>query len=577
MFMAIRWYMTSKQGCAVSPEKISETLKQLDIRPDEIQDKKLSEAFSILLNLFEEMYADYNGTIAENQKLKDEINLLKGEQPKPDIRGSKKKDNIDESSEKERKKREPPKEKKSKSKKDKIKPNRTEKCLVDKSILPADAEFKGYQSVIAQELIIKTDNVEYLKEIYYSPSQNKTYIGQLPLGFKGGYGPGVISFIYTQKHASNVSEPRITEFLNNAGIFISQSTVSRFLTKDVDIFHQEKSDIIHAGLSSSVYQQIDDTGTRVNGENQYVQILCNPYYTAFFTVPKKDRLTVIDILLCGNERRYYFNKEAFDLLKTFRLSNKVIIQLQSQVAARTLDEKQMEEVLGKLFPNPDKGKNQRARIKEAGAIAAYHNQTDFPIVPTLLSDDAPQFKHITKEQGLCWIHDGRHYKKLHPVVTLNKDKLDDFLEHYWDYYAKLLEYKQSPTQCKAEELSGEFDELFSTQSGYEALDDRIAKTKAKKVELLLVLKYPELPLHNNNSELGARVEKRKQDVSLQTITDEGTKSKDTFLTIAQTAKKLGVSVYEYILDRVSKRFNMPSLASLIREQSKSIHQFFDTS
>jgi hypothetical protein len=56
--------MTSKQGCAVSPEKISETLKQLDIRPDEIQDKKLSEAFSILLNLFEEMYADYNGTIA---------------------------------------------------------------------------------------------------------------------------------------------------------------------------------------------------------------------------------------------------------------------------------------------------------------------------------------------------------------------------------------------------------------------------------------------------------------------------------------------------------------------------------
>lgn len=575
--MAIRLYMTSKRGCAVSPEKITETLKNLDIRPDEIQDKKLSEAFNILLNLVEEMYANYEKTIAQNQKLKDEINLLKGEQPKPDIRGSRKKDNKDESSEKERKKREPPKEKKSKGKKDKIKPDRTEKCPVDKSILPADAEFKGYQPVIVQELIIKTDNVEYLKEIYYSPSQNKTYMGQLPLGIKGGYGPGVISFIYTQKHSSNVSEPKITEFLNDAGIFISQSTVSRFLTKDVDMFHQEKSDIFQAGLSSSVYQQIDDTGTRVNGENQYVQILCNPYYTAFFTVPKKDRLTVIDILLCGNERRYYFNRAAFDLLKTFRLSNKIIIQLQSEVADRILDEKQMGKVLRKLFPNPDKGKNQRARIQEAGAIAAYHNQTVFPIVQTILSDDAPQFKHITKEQGLCWIHDGRLYKKLHPVVPLNKDKLDGLLEQYWDYYATLLEYKENPTQNKAEELSEEFDELFSTQTGYEALDDRIAKTKAKKVELLLVLKYPELPLHNNNSELGARVEKRKQDVSLQTITDEGTKSKDTFLTIAQTAKKLGVSVYKYILDRVSKQFNMPSLASLIREQSKSTHQFFDTS
>ena len=41
---------------------------------------------------------------AENQKLRDEINLLKGEQSKPKIRGSKKKNN-DISSEKERQKR----------------------------------------------------------------------------------------------------------------------------------------------------------------------------------------------------------------------------------------------------------------------------------------------------------------------------------------------------------------------------------------------------------------------------------------------------------------------------------------
>jgi hypothetical protein len=34
--------------------------------------------------------------------------------------------------------------------------------------------------------------------------------------------------------------------------------------------------------------------------------------------------------------------------------------------------------------------------------------------------------------------------------------------------------------------------LFSTKTGYYALDDRIEKTKAKKEELLKVLKYPEL-------------------------------------------------------------------------------------
>ncbi len=48
---------------------------------------------------------------------------------------------------------------------------------------------------------------------------------------------------------------------------------------------------------------------------------------------------------------------------------------------------------------------------EAAAIAAYHKQTDFPVIPVLLSDDAPQFKQLTWEQGLCWVHDARNYKK----------------------------------------------------------------------------------------------------------------------------------------------------------------------
>jgi hypothetical protein len=74
-------------------------------------------------------------------------------------------------------------------------------------------------------------------------------------------------------------------------------------------------------------------------------------------------------------------------------------------------------------------------------------------------------------------------------------------------------------------------------------------------------------LHNNDSELGARVEKRRQDVSLQTKSDEGTKAKDSFLTITQTAKKLGVNAYKYIYDRISKTFSMPSLADLILQKS----------
>ena len=64
---------------------VTQMLKILNIHPDEIQDKQLSEAFRILLQLIEE-FSEYTEKLeAEIQKLRDEINLLKGEQAKPNI------------------------------------------------------------------------------------------------------------------------------------------------------------------------------------------------------------------------------------------------------------------------------------------------------------------------------------------------------------------------------------------------------------------------------------------------------------------------------------------------------------
>ena len=546
--------------------EIKRILDDIDILFDGVEDEKASGALLILLELVERLYEENEKLKAENQRLRDENNLLKGEQGKPKIRGNTNKDK-DVSSENERKIREKKKEKKSKAKKHKIKIDRTEVCKVDRAELPEDAEFKGYENVVVQGILIKTDNVEYKKEVFYSPSEKKTYVGKLPDWIKGEFSPSVRSLVCTLKYVGNMSEPKILEFLENFRIYISQSTISRILTKDQDEFHQEKDDIFRVGLCSTIYQQIDDTSIRVNGENLYSQIVSNPYYTAYFTVPHKDRLTVIDILLCGKERTYCFNQQAFFLLEDFRVSKKLIAQLKEATEDKTISEEKMQILLSQLFPDPLKGKNNRARIMEAAAIASYHQQREIPVVKVLLSDDAPQFKKVTEEQGLCWVHDGRHYKKLDPVVPLYKEQLEGFRARFWDYYGKLTEYKEHPTCDQAEDLSVEYDELFSTKSGYYGLNDRIEKTKAKKEELLKVLKYPELPLHNNDPELGARAEKRRQDVSLQTKTEEGTKAKDTFLTITQTAKKLGVSAYEYIHDRISRQFNMPSLAELIEQRT----------
>ncbi|MCD4809220.1 MAG: transposase, partial [Methanosarcinales archaeon] len=426
------------------------------------------------------------------------------------IPSSKKKQKGDISSENERKKQEPPKQKRSKAKKHKIKIDRTEICTVDQTDLPDDAEFKGYQDIVVQGIIIKTDNVEYKKEVYYSASENKTYIGKLPTWVEGEFSPEIKSLVYTMKYVSNMSEKKIHEFLKNFGIHISPATISRILTKNNELFDQEKADIVLAGISSTRYQQIDDTCGRVRGQNQFVQILCNPYYTAYFTIPHKDRLSILKILQGSEIKNYNFNEEAFTLLEKFRLTKNMIAQIRDMVFGQILDNEQMEQLLEKIFPDPGKGKNLRKRIMEAGAIAAYQQQTDYPIIQILLSDDARQFKLITKWQALCWVHDGRNYKKLHPIVPLHKEKLEKFLDRYWNYYGKLLEYKKNPSSQMAKILSAEFDKLFSTKTKYRALDERIAKTKANKTQLLLVLKYPELPLHNNDAELGARAQVRKR-------------------------------------------------------------------
>ena len=151
------------------------------------------------LNIIERLASSNNTQEIELQRLRDEINRLKGEQGKPDIKANKKKDG-DISSEAERKEAEAnakkdiengdgesgentdkKKKRQREPKLPKIIISREQDCPLDKTDLPDDLIFKGYDDVVIQELIIKTNNIKYRREVYYSPSKNKTYRGELPL------------------------------------------------------------------------------------------------------------------------------------------------------------------------------------------------------------------------------------------------------------------------------------------------------------------------------------------------------------------------------------------------------------
>ena len=530
------------------------------INPQAINDLAgARQAIIELLNLVEEQQQANQKLRAENQSLRDEVNRLKGEHGQPAIRSDQgKRARVDHSSEKERRQR---KTRRQKRKTAEIKIDRQERLAVDKRQLPSDAQFKGYVESTVQDICITTDNVRFVKEKYYSPSEQQVYLAPLPAGYAGQFGPGVRSLVLTLYYGSGMSEPKIGEFLSHVGLSISAGQISNLLIKDKDAWHAEQAAIVRAGLASTAWQHADDTATRVDGENQHCHILCNPFYTAYFTRPGKDRLTLIHLLQATAEVQLLVNERTarwLDLFKTPQWAKRQIGQWPQQTF---LSRSQMEALIqAQLCRLNDQ---QQARILEAAALTAYHAQTDSPIISILLSDDAPQFRHITHLHALCWIHEGRHFKKLTPFVDLHRQLLDDFLTQFWQFYHHLLDYKDDPDPAQVVHLQNAFDTLFSSLTGYHELDRRIAKTKAKKDKLLLVLDYPAPPLHNNPAELGARQRVRKRDISFGPRTDDGVAAWDTFMTLAETAKKLGVNFYAYIYDRLSGAFLLPSLVDLI--------------
>ena len=539
-----------------------------------LAEEELSErtecAIHKLLNVVEALSADKKSLADEVERLRKQLEQKKkskntSSKDDKDTASDEDSTSSDHSSEKRRKSGKKPKANDRRSFKD-LTIHDTVECPVDPDTLPPDAVRLQDEIVVVQDIEIKPKNTQFQRHVFYSASQQKYYRGSLPADCDhGDFSASLRALIVALKYCGNMSEPKIGEFLENFDVQVSAGSLSNILTKSAKLFEQEYDDLLIAGLSSTPYQQTDDTSARVKGEFWNTHILCNPFYTFYSTRPGKDRLTVLKVLQNTETLQFRFGEATCQLLQDeFSLPQK----WSEEIAA--LGEVEVSETTLKLLLEGWFGqRNQQLRtaIEHAAAIVFYRQQSSIPIVQTLVCDDAGQFKLLTDKLSLCWIHAGRHYEKLSPIVDRHAKSLDDFLNHYWAYYASLQDYRAGPTKELAEKLRLEFDELFSTQTKYAALDDRIAKTAAKKDELLTVLSLPEVPLHNNASELGARVSARRRDVSLHSRSERGVRAMDIFTTLVQTSKKLGISAFAYLRDRLSGSLEMPSLAQSIRHHA----------
>ena len=565
--------------CKLNPESIS--LNQITI----FQESTVRTA-----NLIDLMWDEINTYSETVRKLLDHINIIQGEQGKPLIRAQVKNtsnnmetvnnsslinqlyDNIDNgtsksyndiSSENERKVKEPKKPRRTNQD---LTIHDTQKVEFDKTKLPTDAVFKGYKKYTIQDVKLYSFNTLFLLEEYYSPSTGKSYIAEMPINNRGShFGSNLKALIIALYYNGNMTEPGIHRFLTSTTkLKISLSTISRFLTDDIDIISKEKQDIVQTGMELSPYIQMDDTSARVNGQNHYLHILCSQYFISYFTEENKDKFTLLNILTQGNVL-HTFNDTTLELLSMMNVSVNVINLIKDDLKP-IMSTLELKEVLCNHLNNkyPQAQKN----IIEASAISYYRHMLN--ALQILVSDDAPQFKMLTKILSLCWVHIGRHFKKLNPLVPDNQIKTKIFINEFWNYYHKLLVFKDSPNSYKQLTLSYAFDELFSTVTGFDELDQRIAKTKIQKENLLVVLDNPEVPLHNNHSELVARAQAIRRDVSSQTQNQKGTTAKDAWMTISRTARLYYVNFYHYTIDLLFSKERTMSLSKKIRESASCV-------
>jgi len=533
-----------------------------DITLEAIADPVTREIVAQLLNAIEALAAENAALRAENQRLRDEIARLKGGSPKPNVKPPAAPASSDHSSEQERRVRTP----RGKPKKNAfLTVTREQPCAVDRSRLPPDAMQRPSLETLVQDIIIEPEVIRFVREVWELPSTGERIIAPLPQGYHGGFGPTIRSFTRSLGADANISQPALLRLYRDVGLRVGKGTIARWLSDHSGTWACEAEAIHLAGLASGDWHASDQTPTRVEGKNEVCHVVGNASFSSYHTRPGATRLDVLAVLW-GREPLFRLNDDACAWMEQTSLSASLLARLKTHLPFdHVLERAELAACLeaGGITLNVQ----QRQHVYDALAVAAYHAQREVPIVRQLLSDDAAAFHGISDRHALCWVHDGRHYATLSPVVGAHQRALAVFRKEYWALYRELQAYREAPSREERARLEAVFEQLMARRTGYGDLDARIGKTAYHRDLLLAVLDTPSLPLHNNAMELAARRRVRKRDVSFGPQSRAGARAWDTFQTIAATAAKQGVRLFAYLRERLTHPDTTPSLAERIIERS----------
>ena len=274
---------------------------------------------------------------------------------------------------------------------------------------------------------------------------------------------------------------------------ISSGQIERILNEGKARFHQEEALILKVGLEVAEYLTVDDTGARHQGKNGYTTQFGTEHFAWFESTQTKDRINFLS-LLQGGAPSYVINAQALQYMQEQKLPKGPWEQLKNSTTRVFEGAEQWQAHLHALNFTTKRP----IRIATEGALLGALRQRGIPETLALISDEAGQFDVLT--HGLGFVHAERLIHKLIPLNEQHREDQQAIRAQVWDFYADLKKYKQTPLAEKKAELDRRFDEIFTTKTRFETLNQVLKRLHRNKAELLLVLERPEVPLHTNDSE-----------------------------------------------------------------------------
>src|SRR3954465_2036189 len=426
--------------------------------------------------------------------------------------------------------------------------------------VPAGSRRKGYEPYTVQDLVLAPRVVRYRRERGGTPD-GRELVAPLPPGGAGPFGPGGVRFALMQHVQGQVTTERLLAQLRALGVRIAKGQLVALLTARKDAFHAETDAILEAGLATARWVTVDDTGARHAGRGETTTHVGDDRFAWFATRPSGSRLGFLELLRAGRPD-YVINAAAVAYMLEHGVPEAIVTALLAHERHGFADEAAWSAHLAALGLGAG-SRRLAAGAAVVGAIVARGLLTDTVIV----SDDAGRFDVLS--HALCWVHAERHLRRVVCATAEQRRLVDLQRQLVWWLYADLKLYKDGPTPARRAALRARFDRVFGRVTGFAELDATVARLRANKAELLVVLDRPEIPLHTNGSENDIRCFVTKRKISGGTHSEAGKRARDTFLSLLKTCAKLAVSFWDYLGARlkIPDAAAVPWLPDLIRQRA----------